>query len=68
MKQVKTLMVEKSPAQWDGMVIENGVVVTVGSMPTREALEVWLDDAVARQVWVDGSELPDMFDGDFALN
>lgn len=62
MNAVKTLMVEKSPVQWDGMVIENGVVVTVGSMPTREELAVWLDDAVTRQVWIDGSELPDMFD------
>lgn len=59
---MKTLIVEKSAGQWDGMVLDGDTVVTVGSMPTQEEIELWLDDAVTRKVWLDGSELPDMFD------
>jgi hypothetical protein len=62
MANIRTLIIEKTSGQWDGMVMDGDAVLTVGSMPTREALETWLDDAVTRKVWLDGSELPDMYD------
>ena len=62
MANIRTLMIEKTSGQWDGMVMDGDAVLTVGSMPTRDELETWLDDAVARKVWLDGSELPDMYD------
>ena len=68
MANIRTLMIEKTSGQWDGMVMDGDAVLTVGSMPTREALETWLDDAVTRKVWLDGSELPDMYDIKVGLN
>ena len=68
MSNIKTLIIEKSSGQWDGMVLDGDAVLTVGSMPTREELATWLDDAVARKVWLDGSELPDMYDARVGLN
>ena len=41
MANIRTLMIEKTSGQWDGMVMDGDAVLTVGSMPTREALETW---------------------------
>jgi hypothetical protein len=68
MANIRTLMIEKTSGQWDGMVMDGDAVLTVGSMPTREELATWLDDAVARKVWLDGSELPDMYDSRVGFN
>lgn len=68
MANIRTLMIEKTSGQWDGMVMDGAAVLTVGSMPTREALGTWLDDAVTRKVWLDGSELPDMYDTRVGFN
>lgn len=46
-----------------GFVLEDGVVVTMGLKPDEDSMQAWLDDAVARRAWEDGSELPDMYDG-----
>lgn len=45
-----------------GMVIEDETLLTVGMKPTKHEMQAWLDDAVARRAWEDGSELPDMHD------
>lgn len=45
-----------------GAVVIDGIVVTVGMMPTVERIKAWLEDAITREAWVDGSELPDMYD------
>jgi hypothetical protein len=68
MATIRTLMLEKTSGRWDGVVMDGDAVLTVGSMPTREELETWLDDAVTRKVWLDGSELPDMYDTKVGLN
>jgi|688.fasta_scaffold446659_2 hypothetical protein len=68
MATIRTLMLEKTSGRWDGVVMDGDAVLTVGSMPTREELETWLDDAVTRRVWLDGSELPDMYDTKVGLN
>ena len=68
MANIRTLMIEKTSGQWDGMVMDGDAVLTVGSMPTREELATWLDDAVNRKVWLDGSELPDMYDTRVGFN
>ena len=68
MATIRTLMIEKTSGQWDGVVMDGDAVLTVGSMPTREELETWLDDAVTRKVWLDGSELPDMYDTRVGFN
>lgn len=68
MANIRTLMIENTSGRWDGMVMDGDAVLTVGSMPTREELETWLDDAVTRKVWLDGSELPDMYDTKVGLN
>jgi hypothetical protein len=68
MANIKTLIIEKTSGQWDGMVMDGDAVLTVGSMPTREELATWLDDAVTRKVWLDGSELPDMYDTRVGFN
>ena len=68
MDNIRTLMIEKTSGQWDGMVMDGDAVLTVGSMPTREELVTWLDDAVTRKVWLDGSELPDMYDTRVGFN
>ena len=68
MTNIRMLIIEKTSGQWDGMVMDGDAVLTVGSMPTREELETWLADAVTRKVWLDGSELPDMYDARVGLN
>ena len=68
MANIRTLIIERTSGQWDGMVTDGDAVLTVGSMPTRDELETWLDDAVARKVWLDGSELPDMYDTKIGFN
>ena len=45
-----------------GAVVIDGIVVTIGMMPTEERIKAWLEDAIAREAWVDASELPDMYD------
>jgi len=44
-----------------GYVVENEVAVTIGVMPTEEAMNAWLDDAIKRRAWETNSELPDMY-------
>lgn len=45
-----------------GLVIEDDTIVTIGVMKTKDEMQAWLDDAVARKAWEDGSELPDLYD------
>jgi|LauGreSuBDMM15SN_2_FD.fasta_scaffold484677_1 hypothetical protein len=57
---IKKIIVEDD-AQYVGYVVENEVAVTIGVMPTEEAMNAWLDDAIKRRAWETNSELPDMY-------
>jgi hypothetical protein len=57
---IKKLIIEHEDA-FIGYISENGVTVTVGTMPTEAEMNEWLDDAIARRAWETASELPDMY-------
>lgn len=62
-KPIKKLIAWCSEDQaFHGFVLEGNTMVTCCLIETRKGVEAWLDDAVARRAWEDGSELPDMYD------
>lgn len=66
---MKKLMIESiddatGQGQWTGFVYDpaTDTVHTACVQRTRVECAAWLDDAVTRTAWLDGSELPDMRD------
>jgi hypothetical protein len=66
---MKKLMIESSDdftglTQWTGFVYDpsTATVYTACIQRTRAECAAWLDDAVTRTAWLDGSELPDLHD------